>query len=369
MSKKNRFYVYILLMILSFGFLHCGTDTNPSEQNPAEQASKVETGSQQDAATTQDISHPVETVAQQDTSGQQDTGSLPDAGHQQDTVNPQEQGGQVDTGPVVPETNPETTSPDVRGSTHAPPFEKGAGVLFIGHSFFIPPSTAYNAIAKYAEHKSRFPNHVYASEFAGGAKGAPGALWKNAQRKASILKKINTGKVDVLAMTAHLTDSDQKDYQNWIDVALKANKKTSFLISCPWPLGGSRQTAAQFAQQNDTLADTLFKVIVSLRKANPGLKIHYLNHGVVAVIAKRLFSQKTLKSTKKACCSTDSLFRDTFGHGGDIIVKTAGFFFLSYLTGFTALSPKVFPSLNRDEMVSIVKEALKYNQTKGYFPK
>ncbi len=305
-----------ILILLCLGLVHCGAEAPPSDSGAAE------AGWPRDAGTDQAMA--VDSVAPGDTG---------------------------------------------KGPTTVAPFQKGANILFIGHSFFVPAAKAYNQIATHADHKSKFPKHVFDSEFSGGASGAPGALWANAGHKKSITNKLSSGKVEVLAMTAHLTKSDQKDYQNWIDTARGFNNKTQFLISCPWPTGGPGKTAAQFEQENEALADILFKVVASLRKANPGVTIHYLNHGRVATTAKSRFDQGKLKSAQKACCGSEHLFRDTFGHGGNIIVNTSGLFFLHYLTGLSgSLGPNVYPKLNPAEMMSMVKEAMDHNKSKGYLP-
>lgn len=372
MQKHITFFLF-LMMLLGYGLTSCGSDTSTNEPNSKEQVSTVDTSAKEssgsvDAGSPADETTAVETEPAKDEDQQQDTSSTQDTTTTQDTFGGQD--AQPEQGPVGPETVAEAPKPDNGGGSNFKPlFRKGGNVLFIGHSFFIPPSRGYNEIATHADHKSSFPNHVYASEFAGGQNGAPGALWKNATRKANILKKLSSGKVQLLAMTAHITDSEQKDYQNWMDAALKENKATKFLISCPWPTGGSGAKASDFQQQNELLADRLFQIVVALRKANPGVEIHFLNHGRVAVLTKNRFENGNLKSTTQKCCSRDGVFRDTFGHGGDIIEKTAGLFFLTYVTGFNSLGPNVFPKLNPKEMQSIVIEALKYNRSKGYFPK
>ncbi len=374
MQKQIAFFLF-LMMMLGYGFSSCGTEPSTSEQNAKEQVSTTDTSTTEtsgivDSGNPVDESIAVDTVTSKDESQPQDTSNTQDTSTTLDTDTSGEQGVQIDQDPVVPEALAEAPKPDNGGGpTRKPLFQKGGDVLFIGHSFFVPPSRGYNEIATHADHKGSFPNHFYASEFAGGEKGAPGALWKDATRKKNILKKLSTGKVQLLAMTAHLSNSDQKDYQNWIDVALKENRATKFLISCPWPTGGSGAKASDFQQQNELLADRLFQIVVALRKANPGTEIHFLNHGRVAVVTKNRFENGNLKSTKQKCCSTDGVFRDTFGHGGDIIEKTAGLFFLTYLTGFNSLSPKVFPKLDAKEMQSIVNEVLQYNRSRGYFPK
>lgn len=301
-----------------------------------------------------------EAVAESD-AGTQEPGA-PDQGTP-DNNSPQEQdtsdgGGSGDAG-----------TPD-RPTMGKRPFPKGLNILFVGHSFFIPPSRGYRDIAEHSEHKDAFPNHVYNSVRRGGQKGSPGALWNDTTARKSILKILATGKVEVMSMTANTTGSEQKDYQRWIDEALKANPNTKFMIGMPWPGEGAKKTAEAYTKENEDNAELFFNgLIAPLRKANKGVEIHFLNHGKIATLIKARFSDGKLKSATKECCAADAVFDDEFGHGGNLIDQTAGYLFLSYWTGFLSLSQKVFAKNDAAEMTSIVKEALQYNRSKGFLLK
>ena len=108
--------------------------------------------------------------------------------------------------------------------------EKGYNCLFLGDSYFVPIV-------------SRIPLHAQAlgltqhQQFLvsnGGPKGSPGTLWKHEHVSAPAKALLERGNVELLAMTAHNVGSTVEDYSRWIDLALKHNPKTIFVIQTPW---------------------------------------------------------------------------------------------------------------------------------------
>ncbi len=336
MKQRHNVLWFLYLVCLTVGVLvNCGPGGS-SKQNPKDGVSK-------------------EVVAESD-AGAQEPG-VPDNSPPQEQGVP-DGGGGGDVG------TPERPTMSER------PFPKGMHILFVGHSFFIPPSRGYRDIAEHPEHKDAFPNHVYSAVQRGGQKGSPGALWADTTARNSILKTLRKGTVQVMAMTAASTGSEQKDYQRWIDEALKANPNTKFMIGMPWVGEGVKKTAEAYTKENEDYANLFFSGLLQpLREANKGVEIHFLNHGKIATLVKARFLDGKLKSATKECCAADAVFDDEFGHGGNLIDRTAGYLFLSYWTGFLNISQKVFAKNDAAEMTSIVKEALQYNRDKGFLLK
>lgn len=258
--------------------------------------------------------------------------------------------------------------------SYAFPYKKGSNILFIGHSYIIHAARAYDEIATHPKHKDKFSDHVYSEVFAGGAGGSPGALWTNVEKRGQVINYLRSGEVEVLVMTAYTENSGQQDYQRWIDEALKHNTKTEFLISTPWARNGASKSALDFHRENVKNGDRVFKIVQKLRKSNPKVKIHYLNHGIVASFAKLQFKKgKLQKSVSGECCGNSFVFQDTHGHGGNIIDNTAGALFITYLSGRTpnqiGKNANIYDDLDLKEVKDILKLTYKHHKKKRYLIK
>ena len=108
--------------------------------------------------------------------------------------------------------------------------DHGFNSLFIGHSFFKPFA---DGMPNYTG-AAGIPGHSQSVVFSGGATGAPLALWNNASKSAQIKAYLDSGDVELFAMTYHPTYPTTEGYENWINYALSKNPNTRFALALPW---------------------------------------------------------------------------------------------------------------------------------------
>jgi hypothetical protein len=208
----------------------------------------------------------------------------------------------------------------------------GAHGLFIGHSFFVPVAVAFDRLAV----ENEFSSHQMDSVFAGGAAGAPGALWDDADKRAQIEGFLATGEIDLLGMTAFGGLGSQfEDYANWIDLALAYNPETRFFIGSPWTFGGPTIETATYDQSIETAGAALFEVVLQLREAYPQTRIDYLNYGKAASIMKRDFEAGQLPDIHEMVGLGDTaLFADAaMGHAGPMMLEVCALAWMHALYG------------------------------------
>lgn len=211
--------------------------------------------------------------------------------------------------------------------------EKGYNCLFLGHSYFVP---IVSRIPLHAEALG-LTQHQQFLVSNGGPKGSPGALWKNEQKSAPAKALLERGNVELLAMTAHNVGSTVEDYSRWIDLALKHNPKTVFVIQTPW----AQKKEKTFTQYQADIEEGVQKTslfISGLRKKYPStvivnvpqnkwmLEVWKLkNAGKLPEITELIAENK--QSAEKA------LFRDRHGHGGQLAVQDGVLLWLRVMYG------------------------------------
>ena len=193
----------------------------------------------------------------------------------------------------------------------------GFNSLFIGHSFFRPFADGmpnYVAAAGIA-------GHTQTVVFAGGANGAPEALWNNATKRATIQAVLNTGNVELFGMTYEGTYPTTVGYQNWINYALAKNPNTRFFVALPWLDFPANYDAATYANIWLTFhATTWHDFIDSLRALYPGVDIFAIPYGQSAVELRNLLAADNLPGVPNLTGDAgDSIYVDAKGHPGDIL--------------------------------------------------
>ena len=223
----------------------------------------------------------------------------------------------------------------------------GYDSLFIGHSFFRPfadgmPTHAAN---------TGFTDHSQVTVFAGGANGAPEALWNNEAKRAQIQAALDTGDVDLFGMTAHTDYPTLTGYHLWFDYALEQNPDTRFFLGLPWlPYPATYASAAEYSAAWHTTHETAWHVglIDALRADYPGVDIYGIPYGQAAVELYDLYDAGQLPDVETLTGASDeAIFTDALGHPGDILKELGRLVWLraiygvdlssyDYDTGYTA---------------------------------
>ena len=256
--------------------------------------------------------------------------------------------GENSTGPAVNERTPTTSL--------------GENGLFIGHSFFVPVSRAFDAIAL----ASGIDEHDHAEVFAGGASGGPDALWENESRRAAIEAQLATGEVELFGLTAESQAESVTSYRRWIDMALGYNPDTRIFIGMPWQRGGPAMDTEEFDAVNETLGDQLFQIVDALRAAYPGVRIDYANYGIVASRMKAAFEAKQLEdiAALQPGAGVDEravLFRDDLGHGGPMMIDAMALVWMHTLYG-QSLNDLALPEWDEADLRAVTSEVIEFNR-------
>lgn len=119
----------------------------------------------------------------------------------------------------------------------------GFNSLFIGHSFFHPFALGMPFHAAQAG----IVGHTQSTIIAGGANGAPQALWENASKRAEIQAILDGGDVELFGMTYHGAFPTSEGYENRIEYALAQNSNTRFALALPWGTNPESTSAATYA--------------------------------------------------------------------------------------------------------------------------
>ncbi|MGI9600618.1 MAG: hypothetical protein ACR2QE_01945 [Acidimicrobiales bacterium] len=195
----------------------------------------------------------------------------------------------------------------------------GFDSLFIGHSFFRPFAQGMSFHAPNAG----FSDHTQDDVFAGGANGAPEALWNNAAKRAEIQGLLDAGDVDLFGMTYFPTYPSLTGYVNWFDYALAQNPDTRFFIAMPWIPDPGSYTAAQYDAIWESAHPAIAHSLVDdLRDLYPGVDIYGIPYGQAAVELYNLYDAGQLPDVDSLVSGTgDAIFSDAFGHADDILVE------------------------------------------------
>jgi len=208
----------------------------------------------------------------------------------------------------------------------------GFDSLFIGHSFFRPFADGMTFHAANAG----FTDHTQDTVFAGGANGAPEALWNNASKRAQIQAALDSGDVDLFGMTAHTDYPTLTGYHLWFDYALEQNPDTRFFLALPWLPYPATYTAGDYSSAWHTTHETTWHVglLDALRAEYPGVDIYGIPYGQAAVELYDLYDAGQLPDVETLTSSSDdSIFNDSLGHADDILVELGRLVWLRAIYG------------------------------------
>ena len=194
----------------------------------------------------------------------------------------------------------------------------GFNSLFIGHSFFRPFADGMPFHAAQAG----IVGHTQSTVIAGGANGAPQALWENASKRAEIQAILDGGDIELFGMTYHGNFPTSVGYENWIEYALARNPNTRFSLALPWAPNPESTSAAAYASDWHLGHSTDWHDLIdTLRGFYPGVDIFCIPYGQSAPELRLLFAEGNLDDVDFLVSGTgDAIYSDAFGHADAILI-------------------------------------------------
>ena len=218
----------------------------------------------------------------------------------------------------------EVTTPEVQTS-------EGLNALFMGHSFFRPIAQGLPFHAGLAG----IDGHEQVSVFAGGANGAPLALWNNAAKRAEIQAVLDGGDVELFGMTYEGTYPTTEGYERWIGYALQRNPDTRFFIGLPWSDFPAEVDGSTYAQSwLEAHEGWWHDFVESIRALFPGVEIFCIPYGRSALELRNLLEVGALPDVETLSGAADeAIFTDAKGHAGGILKALARLVWLEAIYG------------------------------------
>lgn len=205
--------------------------------------------------------------------------------------------------------------------------------LFIGHSFFIPIADGFEEHA----HRAGFNDHSQQTIFAGGAGGAPQALWENVSMRNTIQDILNSGNIDVFGMTYHSDYPTIEGYENWVEYALQQNPNTKFFIGVPWAAYPGNTDSTTYGANWDMFHIQIMHVLIdTLRASYPENDFYCIPYGQGAVELYRLFESGDLSDVQTLIRENgnEAIFTDSLGHADNILLTLGQLIWLSAIYGY-----------------------------------
>jgi hypothetical protein len=206
---------------------------------------------------------------------------------------------------------------------------QGQTCLFIGHSFFVPVSNSFNALAR----RAKIAGHSQTSVFRGGKNGAPKSLWDHKESREKIQATLDSGKVDLLGMTYFdPSNSSLPHYRQWIDYALAKNPKTEFFIGFAWGKTTRNDKRRSLAEYD--FAGKIYhafvhnEIILKLRALYPETTITCCYYGMASNELWRMQEAGELPGIDLVG-KTNAVYKDKMGHAGEVLLKVAGLVWLN----------------------------------------
>ncbi|MDE3012685.1 MAG: hypothetical protein OXU33_01245 [Gemmatimonadota bacterium] len=233
----------------------------------------------------------------------------------------------------------EVTAPESEAS-------QGFNSLFIGHSFFRPIADGLPFHAGQAG----IVEHEQAVVFAGGANGAPLALWNNAAKRAEIQAVLDQGDVELFGMTYARTYPTTEGYERWIGYALQRNPDTRFFIGLPWSDFPAEVDGSTYAQSwLEAHEGWWHDFVESIRALFPGVEIFCIPYGRSALELRNLLDAGALPDIETLTGSADeAIFTDAKGHAGGILKELARLVWLEAIYGVDLRTYEYDPGYTTD---------------------
>jgi hypothetical protein len=172
--------------------------------------------------------------------------------------------------------------------------KKGLNCLFYGHEFLTSLAEAIEPVAE----KGGITDHKMTTFVKSPHDGAPGVAVqmlsvpeKGPDGGKELRALIETEKFDLLGLTYHQHETGElKHYKEWFDYALARNPEAQLLIHLPASADAARRDLDKLNATGDSIrAKFHATVVVPMRKAFPGKKIHFWYSGRVDSEMRRRF--------------------------------------------------------------------------------
>lgn len=235
---------------------------------------------------------------------------------------------------------------------------EGLTTVWLGHSFI---RWNVELLFDVARNDAGYREHADWMTFSGGAGGAPGSLWANAQRRQAGETMIREQQPDNVVMTYHFLEgsSDYEDYANWVDYTLTYAPRARFYISLPWrssPFGN--QQLAPLIDENGgedlerpyldgLLPDFVDDVLSELRRNYPDNEFIIIPQVIAADRITKAHFDGSLTygearnsllirnpNTGEAHEHEQSIYHDGTGHPGGPLRLLTMMLYLRYIYGF-----------------------------------
>ena len=231
----------------------------------------------------------------------------------------------------------------------------GLNMLLMGNSFFRPYAERFRELALDAE----FLEHTGTTVFRGGDNGTPIGLWNNADTQTEIKQILDAGDIQMLGMTWYYNENNPlSGFTEWIDYALQNNPNIKIFVSIP-PIdfpADWQQRAESFGYNNVrelyefVVSDLTHKAVIDqLRERYPSTEIFTLPTGWATFDLVNQYENDLLLDEISLFGSyDDSIFTDTKGHQGKIVVYTGALVWLNGLYGVNLRTNEFDTGFNTD---------------------
>ena len=231
----------------------------------------------------------------------------------------------------------------------------GLNMLLMGNSFFRPYAERFRELALDAE----FLEHKDTTVFRGGDNGTPIGLWNNADTQTEIKQILDAGDIQMLGMTWYYNENNPlSGFTEWIDYALQNNPNIKIFVSIP-PIdfpADWQQRAESFGYNNVrelyefVVSDLTHKAVIDqLRERYPSTEIFTLPTGWATFDLVNQYENDLLLDEVSLFGSyDDSIFTDTKGHQGKIVVYTGALVWLNGLYGANLRTNEFDTGFNTD---------------------
>ena len=231
----------------------------------------------------------------------------------------------------------------------------GLNMLLMGNSFFRPYAERFRELALDAE----FLEHKDTTVFRGGDNGTPIGLWNNADTQTEIKQILDSGDIQMLGMTWYYNENNPlSGFTEWIDYALQNNPNIKIFVSIP-PIdfpADWQQRAEGFGYNSVrelyefVVSDLTHKAVIDqLRERYPSTEIFTLPTGWATFDLVNQYENDLLLDEVSLFGSyDDSIFTDTKGHQGKIVVYTGALVWLNGLYGVNLRTNEFDTGFNTD---------------------
>jgi hypothetical protein len=245
---------------------------------------------------------------------------------------------------------------------------KGLNCFFYGHKYFTSLAEAIEPVAK----KAGITDHQVTTYVNKPHQGAPGIgvrLLSVPEQGTDGGKKLravlDTGEIDLLGLTYHQSETGRLEhYKEWFDYVLARNPKAQLLIHLPSSFDPVRRDLARLNKTGDAIRAKFYAtVIVPLRKAYPGKKIHFWYSGRVASEMRRRFEAGELPQVHELV-GNRGIFSVSGGYPGPFLQDLQGLILYSQI--YDVKLPKSVPGLKgKIDLNALAAEMIAMEAKKG----